>query len=103
MKLKYPESQWGEELSLYANALDGWIHFEVVDFYGNEYIINPEKVKTPLTLEEVILLIECLEVDRTGSHGNMQGTLYGIPEAESLIYPELKQYFEEKRKGFGLI
>ena len=101
-KISYPESQWGEELSIYAAPLDGEIFYEVVDFYGNDFKVKPEKSKEPLSLQEFIFLIETLENTDGSEEGNVKLTLMGIPEAESLVYPELKAYFEEKRKTFGM-
>ncbi|MEX2591646.1 MAG: UDP-glucuronosyltransferase [Anditalea sp.] len=101
-KLTYPESQWGEEISIFAAPLDGEIYFEVIDFYGNEYKVNPEKSKMTLNLQEIIFMIETLEVSKSGEQGNVNLTLLGIPEAESLAYPQLKEYFKEKRKNFGM-
>jgi hypothetical protein len=100
-KLTYPESQWGEEICLFAAALDGNIIFEVADFYGNEYKIQPDSSERPLTLQEVIVMIESLEVDPEAVMGNINQTLLGIPEAESNLYKNLKDYFAEKRIHFG--
>lgn len=100
--LTYPESQWGEALNLYATPLDGEIHFEMVDFYGNDYLLRPSKSKMPLNLGEIIYLIETLEVPEEGAQGRANLTLSGIPEAESWVYPDLKEYFREKRKTFGM-
>jgi hypothetical protein len=102
-KLNYPESQWGDEISLYATPVDGVIFFEAIDFYGNDFALNPKETHTTLSLQELIFMIETFEVIKTGSEGNVHLTLSGIPEAESLIYPQLKEYFQEKRKNFGLI
>jgi hypothetical protein len=101
-KITYPESQWGEELSIYASPLDGVIYFEVVDFYGNEFKTKPEKSKVPLSLQEFIFLIETIETEEGSEEGNVKLTLRGIPEAESTVYPDLKRYFSEKRKTFGI-
>lgn len=101
-KINYPESQWGEELSIYAFPLDGVIYYEVVDFYGNDFKTNPESSKEPLSLQEIIYLIETLENGEASVEGNIQLTLMGIPEAESTVYPELKKYFIDKRKTFGI-
>ena len=101
-KLSYPESQWGEEISIYATPLDGEIYFEVIDFYGNDYYLKPEKSRKPLSLQEMILLIENLEVSKNSAQGNIHVPLMGIPVAESLAYPQLKKYFLEKRKSFGV-
>jgi len=101
-KLFYPESQWGETLNLYATPVDGEIHFEMVDFYGNDYILNPETSKIPLSLQEIIFLIETLEVSDHLVQGNADLTLRGVPEAESWVYPQLKDYFKEKRRNFGM-
>ena len=101
-KLTYPESQWGEALTLYATPIDGEIHFEMVDFYGNDYILQPAKSEVPLSLEEIIVLIETLEVPEDGMQGRANLTLAGIPEAESWVYPQLKEYFQQKRKTFGM-
>lgn len=103
VKLSYPESQWGEQISLYATPMDGEIFFEVVDFYGNDYQPVPEKSKTPLRLQEIIFMIETLEVSKDAELGNVNLTLQSIPEAESLVYPQLKEYFNEKRQNFGMI
>ena len=102
VRLLYPESQWGEEISIYGNVMDGWIYYEAVDFYGNEFKLDPEKSKVPLTLQELILMIETMDVEAELVQGNADLTLSGIPEANSLIYPELQEYFSEKRKFFKL-
>lgn len=102
-KLSYPESQWGEEMSIYAAPLDGKIYYEVVDFYGNEFDLSPEKSKNPLTLQELIFMIETLEVVDNSVKGDMNLTLSGIPEAKSNVYPQLEEYFTQKRKNFGMI
>lgn len=102
-KLNYPESQWGDEICLYATPVDGVIFFEAIDFYGNDFALHPEKTNTTLSLQEIIFMIETLEVIKTGSEKNVYLTLIGIPEAQSLIYPQLKEYFQGKRKNFGFI
>ncbi|GGZ19424.1 hypothetical protein GCM10007049_09800 [Echinicola pacifica] len=102
-RLSYPESQWGEELTIYAAPIDGKIFFEVVDFYGNDFKLNPEKSSHPLSLQEFIFLIETMEVTSEGATGKMNLTLSGIPEAKSNVYPQLEDYFDEKRKTFGMI
>ena len=101
-KLTYPESQWGDELSIYATPVDGVIFFEIVDFYGNDYRLKPEKTDVPLSLQEMIFLIETLEVSGPLDQGKVHFTQLGIPEAESWLYPQLKEYFKEKRKTFGM-
>lgn len=101
-RLHYPESTWGEQISLYAHYLDGKFQFEVVDFYGNDYILYPSSTWEILSFEEIIYLIEGMQVNRDVNDGNIELVLDGIPEAESDFYPELKKYFEEKRKNFGL-
>ncbi|KEO72188.1 hypothetical protein [Anditalea andensis] len=101
-KLSYPESQWGEEISIYASTLDGIIYFEVIDFYGNDFKTNPDCSREPLTLQEFIYLVETLENGNGSEQGNIRLTLKGIPEAESSVYPELKKFFIEKRKTFGI-
>lgn len=102
-KLSYPESQWGEEICIFATALDGEIFFEVIDFYGNEYKPKPACSSEPLPLQELILLLESLEVDPESEMGHINQTLQGIPQAESKLYPELKDYFNQKRAHFGFI
>ncbi|AWW30959.1 UDP-glucuronosyltransferase [Echinicola strongylocentroti] len=101
-KLAYPESQWGEEISIYAAPLDGKIYYEVVDFYGNDFKVKPEKSSAPLSLQEFIFLIETLEVVGHASKGDMNLTLSGIPEVKSNVYPQLEAYFKEKRNNFGI-
>lgn len=102
VQLNYPESQWGEEISIYANVMDGEIYFEAMDFYGNDLKLKPVKSKETLSLQELILMIETMEPEMGTSHGNLALTLSGIPQAESLMYPELKKYFLDKRKLYGL-
>lgn len=102
VKLLYPESQWGEEINIYANVIDGEYHFEAIDFYGNDIKLNPEKNNQPLTLQELIFLIETMDVESKSAQGNVELTLSGIPEAESKLYPELERYFSEKRNYYGL-
>ena len=102
VKLIYPESQWGEEISIYANVMDGEFYFEAIDFYGNEIKLKPEKSKEILSLQELIMMIETMEPEQEPALGNLTLTLSGIPKAESLVYPELKKYFSDKRKSYGL-
>lgn len=102
VRLHYPESQWGEQISIYAHKMDRMIHFEAVDFYGNDYMLYPSKVEEPLTLEDLIYLIEGMQVNQDSLEGKMELVMDGIPEASSTFYPDLEKYFEEKRKNFGL-
>ena len=102
VRLSYPESTWGEQITIYAHFLEGKITFEVIDFYGNEYLVYPSSTLEPLSFEDLIYLIEGMQVNQDLLEGNIELVLDGIPEAESEFYPELKTYFEEKRKSFGL-
>lgn len=102
VRLKYPESTWGEQISIYAHFLEGKINFEVIDFYGNDYLIYPSSTWEPLSFEDLIYLIEGMQVNQDLVEGNIPLVLDGIPQGESEFYPELKKYFEEKRKSFGL-
>lgn len=102
VRLHYPESTWGEQISLYAHFLEGKIQFEVVDFYGNDYLLYPSTAWEPLTFEDLIYLIEGMQVNQDVLGGDIHLVLDGIPEAESDFYPELKKYFDEKRGSFGL-
>lgn len=102
VRLSYPESTWGEQITIYAHAFDGKITFEVIDFYGNDYLVYPGNTLEPLSFEDLIYLIEGMQVNQDMVEGNITLVLDGIPEAESELYPELKPYFEEKRKSFGL-
>jgi hypothetical protein len=102
VRLHFPESTWGEQISIYAHLLESKIQFEVVDFYGNDYVLYPGSSWEPLTLEDLIYLIEGMQVNQDFQEGNMPLVLDGIPEAESDFYPELKEFFLEKRKSFGL-
>ncbi len=100
-KLSYPESTWGEEICLYATAMDGEIHYEAVDFYGNDILLTPTKSATSLSLQELILMIECMEVNPGQGLGRIEVTLGGIPKVKSFVYHELEAFFEGKRKHFG--
>ena len=102
VRLHFPESTWGEQISLYAHFIGGKIQFEAVDFYGNDYMIYPGSCEDPLSMEELIYLIEGIQLNQDTAQGAMELVLDGIPEVESTLYPELKIYFEEKRKSFGL-
>lgn len=101
-KLSYPESTWGEEICLYATALDGEFHYEAVDFYGNDILLTPAKSAEPLSLQEVILLIERMEVKQGQGMGRIEATLAGIPKVQSFLYRELEEFFDGKRAHFGL-
>ena len=102
VRLHYPESTWGEQISIYAHFLVGKIQFEAVDFYGNDYILYPGSTWEPLSLEDIIYLVEGMQLNQDTLEGNMPLVLDGIPEVESEIYPQLKEYFADKRKSFGL-
>ncbi len=102
VRLHYPESTWGEQISIYGHAVDQKIHFEAVDFYGNDYLLYPSTSEEPLSLEELIYLIEGMQLNQDRLEGNMELVLDGFPETTSDWYPQLKSYFEEKRKQVGL-
>lgn len=102
VRLHYPESTWGEQISIYAHFLEGKINFEVIDFYGNDFLVYLGNSREPLSFEDLIYMIEGLQVNQDLNEGNIALVLDGIPEAESEFYPELKKYFDEKRKSFGL-
>jgi len=101
-KMHYPESTWGEQISIYAHWLEGKINFEAVDFYGNEYILYPSIADEPLILEDFIYLVEGMQLNTDTIEGNMEMILNGIPEVESDLYPEISSYFMVKRKNSGL-
>lgn len=102
VKLHYPESKWGEQISIYAHSMDNKIAFEAVDFYGNDYVLYPSSALEPLSLEELIDLLEGMQLNRDHPEGNMLLTLDGFPEAKSIFYPELHEYYQEKRANLGL-
>lgn len=102
VRLQFPESTWGEQISIYAHFLEGKISFEVIDFYGNDYLVYPPSSWEPLSFEDLIYLIEGMQVNQDTLEGNIELVLDGIPEAESDFYPDLKKYFAEKRKSLGL-
>lgn len=100
--MHYPESTWGEQISIYAHWLEGKINFEAVDFYGNEYILYPSTAYEALVMEDFIYLLEGMLLNTDSIEGNMELILNGIPEVESDFYPEISSYFHEKRKNSGL-
>ncbi len=102
VRLSYPESKWGEQLSIYAHQIEGKIQFEAIDFYGNDYLIYPSSVDEELMLEELIYLLEGIQLNRDQEEGGMELILDGVPLAESSFYPDLEKYFKEKRKNYGL-
>lgn len=102
VKLQYPESQWGEQISIYAHFMENKIHFEAVDFYGNDFMLYPSSSYEPLNFEDLVYMLEGIQVNQDTNEGNIEITLYGIPQAESSFYPEIEKYFEEKRENAGL-
>jgi hypothetical protein len=102
VKLNYPESKWGEQLSIYAHEIDHRIQLEAVDFYGNDYLLYPSSLDEPLSLEDLVYLLEGIQLNKDEIQGGMELILDGIPQVESSFYPELHKYFDEKRKSFGL-
>lgn len=101
-KLHYPESQWGEDISLYVIETKEGFAFEASDFYGNEIVLNPDFSQHPLALKEVIVMIETMKPADEYFSGNLELTLMGIPEVRSDFYPGLGDYFLAKRKRLGL-
>lgn len=102
VKLHYPESKWGEQISIYAHSTEHKIAFEAVDFYGNDYILYPSSALEPLSLEEMVDMLEGMQLNQDHFEGNMLLTLDGSPEVKSLYYPELQNYYQEKRTDLGL-
>lgn len=103
VKLQFPESQWGEQISIYAHFVENKIQFEAVDFYGNDFILYPSSSFEPLNFDDLVYMLEGIQVNQDMNEGNIEITLYGIPEAESSFYPEIEKYFDEKRENAGLI
>jgi hypothetical protein len=101
-KLHYPESQWGEDITLFATQTEAGFAFEANDFYGNDIVLEPNFSQRPLPLRELILMIETMKPADESFAGNLELTLMGIPEATSEFYPGLAEYFLEKRKRLGL-
>ncbi len=101
-KLNYPESQWGEQISIYAHFLDRKIEFEAVDFYGNDYLLYPRTAEEPLSFEDMVYLIEGMQLNMDEVSGSADLTLNGVPEVQSDHYSELKKFFDEKRSSFDL-
>lgn len=102
IRISYPESSWGEQISIYAHQGSGKITYEAVDFYGNEYLLFPSSSFEPLTFDDAVYLVEGMQLHPEQKESNMQFVLDGVPEAESAFYPEMERYFAEKRKNFGL-
>ncbi len=102
VKLNFPESKWGEQLSIYAHSNAHRINLEAVDFYGNDYILYPSTIDEPLSLEDLVYLLEGIQLNKDDIQGGMELILDGVPLAVSPFYPELEIYFEEKRKSYGL-
>lgn len=100
--LHYPESQWGEDISIFVSLTEAGFTYEVQDFYGNDILIDPAYSSQPLTLGAAIHAIENLRPSTDDFSGNLELTLMGIPEVKSDFYPGLELYFLEKRKRLGL-
>jgi hypothetical protein len=101
-KLHYPESQWGEDISLYVTETDEGLAFEASDFYGNDIVLEPSTSQQPLLLKKMICMVETMKPADENFAGNLELTLMGIPEVASDFYPGLSDYFLEKRKRLGL-
>jgi hypothetical protein len=102
LKLSFPESTWGDELWIEVSTDGEKIYYEASDFYGNSYILIPQESFSPLKLKDVIMMIETIALAAHEAAGNMEMTLIGIPLVESNHYPDLKIYFNKKRKTSGL-
>ena len=89
-------------MSIYAHQIDHRIQLEAVDFYGNDYLLYPSSVEEPLPLEDLIYLLEGIQLNKDEIQGGMELIMDGVPQAESSFYPDLRIYFEEKRKNYGL-
>jgi hypothetical protein len=101
-KLHYPESQWGEDISLYVTETEEGFAFEASDFYGNDIVLEPSTSQQPLLLKKMICMIETMKPADENPAGNLELTLLGIPEVASDFYPGLGDYFLSKRKRLGL-
>ena len=85
-----------------AHEIDYRIQLEAVDFYGNDYMLYPSSMDEPLSLEDLVFLLEGIQLNKDEIQGGMELILDGIPQVESAFYPELSIYFDEKRKNLGL-
>lgn len=101
-RLHYPESQWGEDISIFAMPAKEGFFFEASDFYGNDIALEPSVSAQPLLLKEMIRMIETMRPADEHFSGNLELTLMGIPEVASEFYPGLGDYFLAKRKRLGL-
>jgi hypothetical protein len=100
------QSTTGDVISIRARRGDGMIHYSVVDEYESQFECSPDKSQAPLTLAELIKLIDTV---RNGSMGyvgltttfrDMNLVAGGDPEdlvdfvrVSSPFYPQLEEYY----------
>jgi hypothetical protein len=106
-------STTGDVISVRARPATDGIHFRIADEYESDYVISPEVSPSPLTLAELISLIERAdsgEGDREGiglteSYRNHNicsearedyEAVRDFVRVESAFYPDLFAFFEEQ-------
>lgn len=94
------DSTFGDIVSVRATMLDSGISYSMHDDHEEKYIINPESSKLPITVQEVINLIETAHIEdtewllmtklRDGGHGFFNIT--------SDCYPQLEAWYNENEQ-----
>jgi hypothetical protein len=100
------QSTTGDVISIRARSSDGMIHYSVVDEYGSKFECSPTSTQAPLTLAELINLIDTVRnksmeyVGLTTTFRDMNLLDESDPEdlvdfvrVSSTFYPQLEEYY----------
>jgi hypothetical protein len=99
-------SSTGDVTSIRARSADGLIHYSVADEYETDYRCSPTTAPAPLTLGELITLIDTVSNEATGEVGltstvrdeglecgSDPDDLVDFVRVSSRFYPELETYY----------
>jgi len=94
------DSTFGDIVSVRAAMLDAGISYSMHDDHEEKYIINPESSKLPITMQEIINLIETAHVIDTEwlLMEKLRAGGLGFFNVTSNCYPQLEAWYNENEQ-----
>jgi hypothetical protein len=107
------QSTTGDVISVRARRVDGMIHYSVVDEYESRFQCSPSRSPSPLTLGELVSLIDSARNTSTGyvgltavfrdvnlKWGSDAEELVDFVRVSSPFYPRLSEHYEAEGRAW---
>jgi hypothetical protein len=91
--------------SIRAQRSDGCYDYRIVDEYENEFDFEPKSSETPLSMKELIRIIDECELVTGPRNMNLEGgctpeEIYNFATVTSVFYPELVTYYTDANEDW---